>query len=128
MCVRCLRVYVSTDGLISHPCGIFKYPMLITVYQWIEKKWEVVHQYYWFKTSTMDENQMVEMETRTRHPLKPRYKCPGCDETFTEVSIRSHRCIGGNKGFPKLCLVNRRLKKQSAKSLDKKRKTLYNTV
>jgi hypothetical protein len=67
--------------------------MKITEYYRINQAWHAVREYYWFTP---------EEPTDTENLRPPKRPCPGCGRDFSAAFIRSHECLGGTPGYPRL--------------------------
>jgi len=72
--------------------------MKFTVIQRRHGLWLPVHEYYQFKPRNCEP-----VPPRVTAPAaKTRYRCPGCERTYTEQQILEHRCLGGSQAWPKI--------------------------
>ena len=67
--------------------------MKITLYQKILNKWHVISEYYSFHRDDQDDRELP-MKLRSREP------CPGCGTPMTTLALNSHKCWGGQCGWP----------------------------
>ena len=81
--------------------------MLVTVYQRLATGWHATRSFYRFGRDRIPRiDPDPDLPSRIR-PKKPRYVCPGCESTFTEMALEHHTCFGGADGYPRIPTTGR---------------------
>jgi len=81
--------------------------MLVTEYAHQAGQWQTIRQYYRFAPDLPQDDNL----------RPPRDPCPGCGRPLSAPVLRTHECLGGREGYPRIPQVKVRIRLQRDQAL-----------